>query len=40
MVRELLPRTVMMDAGHFVADVPTRQILSDPQLFHQHGLEI
>ena len=40
MVRELLPRTVVMDGGHIVADVPTRQILSDPQLLHQHGLEM
>ena len=40
MVRELLPRTVVMDGGHVVADGPTSQILSDPALLHRHGLEM
>lgn len=40
MVRELLPRTVVMDAGHVVADGATAQILNDPHLLHKHGLEM
>ncbi len=40
MVRELLPRTVVMDHGRVVADGPTASLLSDPQLLVEHGLEM
>lgn len=39
LVNELLPRTVILDAGRIVADGPTPQILSDAALLHRHGLE-
>lgn len=40
MVRELLPRTIVMDHGRIVADGPTGSILSDPALLVEHGLEM
>lgn len=40
MVRELLPRTIVMDHGQVVADGPTTGILSDPRLLAAHGLEM
>lgn len=40
MVRELLPRTVVMDHGEVVADGPTATLLSDPHLLVEHGLEM
>jgi cobalt/nickel transport system ATP-binding protein len=40
MVRELLPRTIVMDHGQIVADGPTQQLLSDPILLREHGLEM
>ncbi|MBN1370407.1 MAG: ABC transporter ATP-binding protein [Anaerolineaceae bacterium] len=40
MVRELLPRTLVMDGGLLVADGPTAELLSDPALLHDHGLEM
>jgi len=40
LVRELLPRTVIMDHGEIVADGPTAQILADGQLLAAHGLEM
>ena len=40
MVRELLPRTVVMDHGLVAADGPTAQVLSDPILLREHGLEM
>ena len=40
LVKELLPRTVIMDQGRIVADGPTAQILSDAPLLHAHGLEM
>ncbi len=40
MVRELLPRTVVMDHGQIVADGPTNQILSNEPLLLAHGLEM
>jgi len=40
MVRELLPRTIVMDHGQVVADGPTAGILSDPRLLAAHGLEM
>jgi energy-coupling factor transporter ATP-binding protein EcfA2 len=39
MVRELFPRTVIMDQGRVVADGPTAQILADAALLEAHGLE-
>jgi cobalt/nickel transport system ATP-binding protein len=40
MVRELLPRTVIMDGGHIAADGATTNILADPDLLYAHGLEM
>jgi cobalt/nickel transport system ATP-binding protein len=40
MVKELLPRTIIMDGGQIVADGPTRAILADPSLLEAHGLEM
>ena len=40
MVRELLPRTIILDSGLVVADGPTAELLSDPDLLHAHGLEM
>jgi cobalt/nickel transport system ATP-binding protein len=39
MVRELLPRTVIMDEGRVVADGPTELLLNDAALLEAHGLE-
>jgi cobalt/nickel transport system ATP-binding protein len=39
MVRELFPRTVVMDEGRIVADGPTDSILNDEALLNAHGLE-
>ncbi len=39
MVRELLPRMVIMDEGRIVADGPSLQLLQDVQLLEAHGLE-
>jgi cobalt transport protein ATP-binding subunit len=39
MVRELFPRTVVMDQGVVVADGDTRDILNDDVLLEKHGLE-
>lgn len=39
LVQELCPRTVVLDAGHVVADGPTAAILSDDALLEAHGLE-
>ncbi len=40
MVRELLPRTVIMDGGQIAADGSTQAVLSDAALLHAHGLEM
>jgi cobalt/nickel transport system ATP-binding protein len=40
MVRELLPRTIILDGGLIVADGPTAELLSDPDLLQAHGLEM
>jgi cobalt/nickel transport system ATP-binding protein len=40
MVRELLPRTVIMDYGQIVADGPTHVILANEPLLSAHGLEM
>jgi cobalt transport protein ATP-binding subunit len=39
LVRELLPRTVIMDGGAIVADGPTERLLRDEVLMERHGLE-
>lgn len=39
LVREVFPRTVIMDQGRIAADGPTEEILSDPDLLAAHGLE-
>lgn len=39
MVKELLPRTVIMDQGQVVADGLTREILNNDALLAEHGLE-
>lgn len=40
MVKEIFPRSVIMDGGRIVADAPTDVILSDPALLSEHGLEM
>lgn len=40
LVRELLPRTIVMDEGVVVVDGPTPDILADAMLLEAHGLEI
>jgi cobalt/nickel transport system ATP-binding protein len=39
LVRDLLPRMVVMDEGRIVADGPTHKLLSDQVLLDAHGLE-
>ncbi len=39
MVRELLPRMVVMDEGRIVADGGTKELLEDQALLEAHGLE-
>jgi len=39
LVRELFPRTIVMDEGLIVADGLTMEILEDAQLLEAHGLE-
>lgn len=39
MVRDLFPRTIVVDEGLVVADGPTDAILNDTALLEQHGLE-
>ena len=39
LVRELFPRTVIMDQGRIVADGPTETLLNDVPLLEAHGLE-
>ena len=39
MVRELLPRMVIMDEGRIVADGPTEELMKDGELLVAHGLE-
>ncbi|MER2511185.1 MAG: energy-coupling factor ABC transporter ATP-binding protein, partial [Nitrosomonas ureae] len=39
MVKELFPRTIVMDEGKIVADGPTPEILDDEKLLTEHGLE-
>jgi len=40
MVRDLLPRMVIMDEGRIVADGRTEDLLADPALLEKHGLEL
>ncbi len=40
MVRELFPRTVVMDEGCIVADGLTRDLLADEEFLQAHGLEM
>ena len=40
LVRDLLPRTVVMDGGVIVADGETRALLSDGALLAAHGLDV
>jgi len=39
LVADVLPRTVVMDAGLIVADGPTARVLADADLLERHGLE-
>jgi cobalt/nickel transport system ATP-binding protein len=39
LVRDLLPRTIILDHGQVVADGPTAAILEDGALLEAHGLE-
>jgi len=39
MVRELLPRMIIMDEGHVVAEGPTEALIRDTALIAAHGLE-
>jgi len=39
MVRDLLPRMVIMDEGRIVADGPTGKLLKNEKLLEAHGLE-
>ncbi len=39
MVRELLPRTVILDEGRIVADGLTEELMKDENLLEAHGLE-
>lgn len=39
MMRELLPRMVVMDGGRIVADGPTEELMKDRSLLEVHGLE-
>ncbi|MGH3975528.1 MAG: cobalt ABC transporter ATP-binding protein, partial [Pseudonocardiaceae bacterium] len=37
---ELCPRSVILSEGLIVADGPTRKLLCDEELLHQHRLEL
>jgi cobalt/nickel transport system ATP-binding protein len=39
LVRELCPRTIVLDEGRIVADGATPELLTDEALLHAHGLE-
>ncbi len=39
LVREIFPRTIILDEGRVVADGPTQALMSDAALLEAHGLE-
>lgn len=39
MVAELLPRTIVLDAGRVVSDGETKALMSDSKMLESHGLE-
>jgi cobalt/nickel transport system ATP-binding protein len=39
LVKELFPRTIVMDEGRVVADGLTMEILEDAKLLESHGLD-
>jgi len=39
LVRDLCPRTIILDEGSIVADGPTSELLTDEALLRSHGLE-
>ncbi len=39
LVAELLPRIIVLDQGHVVADGPTAAVMADETFLHAHGLE-
>ena len=40
MVKEIFPRSIIMDRGAIVADGPTAEMLADQALLEAHGLEM
>ncbi len=40
LVWDLCSRTVILDRGRLIADGPTEDLLSDPDLMERHGLEV
>lgn len=38
LVREICPRTLILDSGRIASDGPTREILADQKLLSEHGL--
>ncbi len=40
LVKELFPRTIVMDEGQIVADGPTAEILDDQEFLEAHGLRV
>ncbi|MEZ4503693.1 MAG: ABC transporter ATP-binding protein [Dehalococcoidia bacterium] len=39
MVADVLPRTVLLDGGQVIRDLPSRDVLDDADLLYAHGLE-
>jgi cobalt/nickel transport system ATP-binding protein len=39
LVKDLLTRTIILDGGKIIADGPTTEIISNPSLLYEHGLE-
>lgn len=40
MALELCPRSLVLDAGRVVVDLPTHELLADPELLAEHRLEL